>query len=321
MSQLKSYLLTFTPCLIDETGLVDFFSSLFELKKFSVVKRKHKEVQDVVLVISSDKNSEMLEQPSFGFKESFCSVKKISIEESEDLILKNRTKLYVGAIPYGVDNVRIWNHFAHYGTLEYSFIIRKSERNGKKGFGFVIFKNRHSLEKALTCSHHIDGKKLICSEFSCKTKMQKNRTTSSQICNYDPKPELNQNYQVDKITKTPLRRNDQYFNLQEQESSEYFQNDYQRNYHNETSEDFPDDQNHFMNKGSQRYDNYSFNCNYLQNLDQRNWNYSSKYAQKQGEFIQSRAEISNGGLQNFHLRKSTMREAPIENYGACYSCF
>ena len=157
MSQQKSFLLTFTPCLASEAGLVDFFSSLFELKKLSVVKRKGKEVQEMVLVLGKEKNVEMLYQPSFGFKESRCSATEITPEKADSLIVKNRTKLYVGAIPYGIDNIKIWNYFAQYGTLEYSYVIRKPQ-NGKKGFGFVIFKSRSSMEKALSASNYLEGK-------------------------------------------------------------------------------------------------------------------------------------------------------------------
>ena len=173
MSQPKTFLLTFTPSLASETGLIDFFSSLFEIKKLVVVKKKGKEVHEIVLIIDSENNLEMLHQPGFGYKESFCSVTPLSVEEAETRITKSRTKLYVGAIPYGVDNIKIWNHFAHYGTLDYTYIIRKPIRNGKLGFGFVIFKTRSALEKALSNTNCIDGNKLVCCEFSTKSKPQR----------------------------------------------------------------------------------------------------------------------------------------------------
>lgn len=329
---LKSYQLTFTPCISDEAGLIDFFSSLFELKKLSVVKRKEKAVQELVLVIGSCKNSDMIDQPGFGFKDSKCTSKVITSEEADALIIKNRTKLYVGAIPYGVDNVKIWNHFAQYGTLEYSYIIRKPERNGKKGFGFVIFKRRAPLERALFENHFIDGKKLICSEFSCKAKMNKqksNMMTNDQSKGCDP--EVNQVDPKKSTTKKPLRVNQNSFNYAET-IKELNQIHLQRFSHDETNinerfsperdqgSKFQEEFGYSEVETKQGY--YHFDCNYLQSLDRNQ--YTNGYPEFNQFYTPSESTeftSSRGGLQDYRLRKSAYYQGPVQAYNSCYSCF
>ena len=167
------YLISFEPRLPSDDDLIEFFSSLFDIKKLAIVSRKKKEVEKVALILGSSQNAEMLSSNDFMFKESRCNCESISPEKADELIVDNRTKLYVGSIPCGVDNVLIWNHFARFGILEYSFIIKKPSNTGKKGFGFVTFKTRASLLKALTAKNYIMGKKLVVSEFSCKSRGKK----------------------------------------------------------------------------------------------------------------------------------------------------
>lgn len=309
---------------MDDTGLVDFFSSLFELKKLAVVKRNNKEIQDVVLIVSSDNNTELLDQPSFGFKDSICSPKTISIEESESLIIKNRTKLYIGAIPFRVDNVRIWNYFAQFGALEYSYIIRKPEKNGKKGFGFVIFKNRYSLERALSFSHFFEGQKVICTEFSCKAKVHKNRNQPSPNAEFElqASPEVSEHFDefTQKKLKTPLKRNHQLF-LLEQSHPDFVANtnqgygqEYKPSYlrNNQVQEE---------NRMYQNLEHYSFDCNYLQTLGQRSGTFSSSRFPRNSQ-VQTETEIqAKGGLRDFQFQKITMRHNSSKNVNACYSCF
>ena len=162
------YIISFEPKLSTDDNLTEFFSTLFDVKKLAVISRKEKEVEKIALIVGSPQNAEMLADNNFGFKDSRCHCHQITPEKANELIIDNRTKVYVGAISYGVDNVQIWNHFAKFGSLEYSYVIRKPTKNGKKGFGFVTFKSRASLLKALSGNHYIKGKKLIVSEFSSK---------------------------------------------------------------------------------------------------------------------------------------------------------
>lgn len=169
------YLISFEPRLPTEDGLNEFFSSLFDVKKLAVVGRKEKEVEKIVIVIGLTQNVEMLVTNNIGFKDSKCFSEPITPERADELIIENRTKLYIGAIPYGVDNVLIWNHFAKFGSIDYSYVIRKPTRNGQKGFGFVTFKSRASLLKALSAKNCINGKKLIVSEFSSRPTNKKKK--------------------------------------------------------------------------------------------------------------------------------------------------
>lgn len=179
-----AYLLTFDPVLPDDSKLGEFCSSLFDVRKLATVCREDKAAKQVILVVGSDKNIEMLTGGNLWYKEHRIDVVEESVAKVEERIRMNKTKLYVGGIPHGVDNIKLWKHFARYGTLDYTYIIKNGSASGHKGFGFVIYENRSGLEKAIQVKHYIDGHRLSCQEFHNKT--PKGEAGSEQHINDKP---------------------------------------------------------------------------------------------------------------------------------------
>jgi RNA recognition motif-containing protein len=123
-----------------------------------------------VVLFNSDKNLLELSAPFYLIGDLVMSVVHISFEDAEDLIDQKKTKLYVGNIPYPVDNHALWNHFAQYGQLDYSYVLKSPEKKGAKGFGFVTYQHRDAAKQALNIEHIIDGNVLQCDLFNSKGK-------------------------------------------------------------------------------------------------------------------------------------------------------
>ena len=172
-----------------EKGVISFFHTLFEVVKVVPIRLEQPDqpIKEVILVLSSLKNAEVLEQKCFTVQDCRLEVQPIDPVEAEQTILKSKTKLYVGNIPVTADNSKIWRHFAKFGAVEYSCIVKKAERN-LKGFGFVIFKDRESFEKALKTKHYIDGHRLVCKYFLNKT--QQTRKCIDQKVSSPPESQL-----------------------------------------------------------------------------------------------------------------------------------
>ncbi|MGA1868397.1 MAG: RNA recognition motif domain-containing protein [bacterium] len=60
-----------------------------------------------------------------------------------------QNKLYVGNLPYGVDESELKEIFSSYGDLEEVKLIRDWETGRSKGFAFITFSTQHAAEKAL----------------------------------------------------------------------------------------------------------------------------------------------------------------------------
>ena len=164
----SAFILTFEPALPDDSKLGDFCSSLFDVRKLATVGRVEKAAREVVLVIGSQRNAEMLESDNLWYMDHKIQVSKSTLEKAEERIKLNKTKLYIGGIPAGVDNVRLWKHFAKYGTLDYTYLIKPGNLRGQKGFGFVIYEDRTGLEKAILAKHYLEGHRVSCQEFTNK---------------------------------------------------------------------------------------------------------------------------------------------------------
>lgn len=134
---------------------------------------KHTYDSAILVVNASDGDLRMLSQPVTEIGGIALKVLKISLEEAEWAIDQKRTKIYVGNIPYPTDNETLWRHFAKYGTLDYTYIVKKPTKSGQKGFGYVIYKDRASLEHALSIKHFLHGVKLNCKIFLNKGKLKR----------------------------------------------------------------------------------------------------------------------------------------------------
>jgi len=65
-------------------------------------------------------------------------------------------KLFVGGLPWAVDDERLLEVFSEYGQVAEAVVIKDRETNRSKGFGFVTFDNEQDAEEAL----ELDGGKI-----------------------------------------------------------------------------------------------------------------------------------------------------------------
>lgn len=71
------------------------------------------------------------------------------------------TKLFVGGLPWAMDNQRLKEVFAEFGGLEDARVILDRETGRSRGFGFVTFVDDAGAEKALALNgREIDGRSI-----------------------------------------------------------------------------------------------------------------------------------------------------------------
>lgn len=58
-------------------------------------------------------------------------------------------KVYVGNLPWSVDDAKLKELFASFGEIEEANVIVNKFNNRSKGFGFVTFKNDEDGKKAI----------------------------------------------------------------------------------------------------------------------------------------------------------------------------
>lgn len=152
------------------------FMERYDVQRIVYLKKSPKEktlLKSAVIVFKTQKNWDDFKAATIKVGGISMQVLHISLEDAEDLIDQKKTKLYVGNIPFPVDNLTLWNHFAQYGALDYSYILKPPTKRGPKGFGFVIFQKRESACSALSVKNYLEGVKLNCKLFMNKTKLKK----------------------------------------------------------------------------------------------------------------------------------------------------
>lgn len=75
-------------------------------------------------------------------------------------------KVYVGNLPWSVDDEKLKELFSSYGDIEEATIIKDKFSGRSKGFGFVTFSNDEAAQKAITEMNDkdIEGRKLKVNE-------------------------------------------------------------------------------------------------------------------------------------------------------------
>ncbi len=75
-------------------------------------------------------------------------------------------KLYVGNLPFSVDDAKLKEIFASYGEIEEATLISDKFSGRSKGFGFVTFVNDEDGDKAIAEMHEkeVEGRKLTVNE-------------------------------------------------------------------------------------------------------------------------------------------------------------
>lgn len=64
------------------------------------------------------------------------------------------TRLFVGGLPWAVDDVQLKDHFASYGSIVSAVVIRDRETQRSRGFGFVEY---GTVESAKAAVDALDG--------------------------------------------------------------------------------------------------------------------------------------------------------------------
>jgi|TARA_Y100000310_G_scaffold339052_1_gene430534 RNA recognition motif-containing protein len=75
-------------------------------------------------------------------------------------------KVYVGNLPFSVDQEALKTLFADYGEMEEVTVISDKFSGRSKGFGFITFKDEESAKKAISEMNdkEIEGRKLKVNE-------------------------------------------------------------------------------------------------------------------------------------------------------------
>ena len=150
------------------------YSNLVFVRKGS--KRK---VLPLIFVAFDDERSFMaykraLEHNPF-ISATYVKVSRVTSQEANNIEQRSKTKLYVGNLTMRTKNLDLWNYFKKFGRLAYAYVIKEPRsKQASKGFGFVIFENRESVDKTLAVEVHVlDGNELIVKPFLNKSQIKR----------------------------------------------------------------------------------------------------------------------------------------------------
>ena len=75
-------------------------------------------------------------------------------------------KVYVGNLPFSIDDDKLKELFSPHGEIEEATIIKDKFSGRSKGFGFVTFKDEASAKKAMAEMNEkeVEGRKLKVNE-------------------------------------------------------------------------------------------------------------------------------------------------------------
>ena len=87
-------------------------------------------------------------------------------------------KLYVGNLPFTVDDEKLKELFSAHGKIEEATVIKDRFSGRSKGFGFVTFATKEEAEKAISALNdkEVEGRNLKVSEAKPMTENKTRRS-------------------------------------------------------------------------------------------------------------------------------------------------
>ena len=81
------------------------------------------------------------------------------------------TKLFVGSLPWSVDDRQLQNAFESHGTVVSAKVIKDRETGRSRGFGFVEMENPADAKKAIQALNdsELDGRNIVVNEAKPRT--------------------------------------------------------------------------------------------------------------------------------------------------------
>jgi len=81
------------------------------------------------------------------------------------------TKLFVGSLPWSVNDQKLKETFEQHGTVVSAKIIMDRDTNKSRGFGFVEMENSSDASKAIKALNEteIDGRNIVVNEAKARS--------------------------------------------------------------------------------------------------------------------------------------------------------
>jgi len=74
----------------------------------------------------------------------------------------DKNKIFVGSLPWSINNDSLKELFSKYGEVTEAVVIMDRETQKSKGFGFVTFSTPEAAQKALEMSgQEVDGRAIV----------------------------------------------------------------------------------------------------------------------------------------------------------------
>jgi len=85
----------------------------------------------------------------------------------------DNNKLFIGSLPWAINNDSLRDLFAQYGEITDAVVIMDRDSGRSKGFGFVTFASQESAEKALEMDgKEVEGRKIVVNKAKPQVKRE-----------------------------------------------------------------------------------------------------------------------------------------------------
>ena len=111
---------------------------------------------------------------------------RVDLASHEHSRLNNSSTVFIGNLPFDIDDESVWEHFKDCGKVTAVRVVRDPQYRIGKGFGYVMFdnpiavKNALKLENSKLCGRRIRVSKAVRSKDKSKKKKRDTPTTPTR---------------------------------------------------------------------------------------------------------------------------------------------
>jgi RNA recognition motif-containing protein len=111
-----------------------------------------------------------------------CKISFGGRHNQQDRYEASKCKLFVSNLHISITNQDLFEHFKRYGELRHAYVIFHPSTGVSRGFGYIHYQKKESVEKALLAEGANSSKSFKCERYSMNVKKDQEKKRKSPKC-------------------------------------------------------------------------------------------------------------------------------------------
>jgi len=141
-------------------------------KRAAVILKQYSDAKDTMNAYVVFKDFDSIEKAT-NLNGNLFKEKHIRVNSADDTKHDYKNTVFVGNIPYNINEDELWTNFEKVGKVKSVRLVRDNKTHKSKGIAYIMFENKEDRTKAISEKVNINGRELRIKKATSKQKLEK----------------------------------------------------------------------------------------------------------------------------------------------------